>query len=117
MRHRVLQRRIAPTLTNVSLLRRRFINVSVTARSLEACGNAPENCVAECDAVWARDRQALYRECVAEAGDNCDAVNACTVQPGIPCDAACARLSQNAVMQRQIVSTSVMTFTSGSPSK
>ena len=62
--------------------------------SLAACGDVSPDCVDECDAVWPRDRYALYRECIAAADGNCDAVNACTVQPGIPCEAACARLAE-----------------------
>jgi hypothetical protein len=62
--------------------------------SLAACGVADENCVADCDANWPRDRHENLRACVTEAGDDCDAVNACALSPTIPCPDACARLAE-----------------------
>ena len=57
----------------------------------QACGDVEENCVAECNAQWPRDRHTLWRECVTAAADDCDAVSACTLSPTVPCAEACAR--------------------------
>ncbi|MBV71762.1 MAG: hypothetical protein CMH52_10520 [Myxococcales bacterium] len=59
-----------------------------------ACGEIEEDCVAACDQTWPRDRYQNLRECVANAADDCDAVNACELAPTIPCDSGCARLQE-----------------------
>ena len=59
-----------------------------------ACGEIEEDCVAQCDQNWPRDRHANWRQCVTDAGENCDAVNACGLTPSIPCPDACARLDE-----------------------
>jgi len=62
--------------------------------SLDGCGLGVENCVAQCDLDWPRDRHALYRECVANAADDCDAVAACALRPSVPCGPACERINE-----------------------
>jgi hypothetical protein len=58
-----------------------------------ACGEVEAAvCEAECDASFARARSTRWRACVAEAGDDCAAVAACTPPPLPPCDRACARV-------------------------
>lgn len=59
--------------------------------ALDGCGLGGPDCLPECDAQWPRDRHAAYRACVAEAGDDCEAIAACTIAPGAPCEAYCAR--------------------------
>ena len=55
---------------------------------LDACGLGFDGCEADCDAQWARDRHAAYRDCVA-AAPACGAVAACTIAPAPPCEAFC----------------------------
>lgn len=62
--------------------------------SLAGCGLAAEGCEETCDANWPRDRHALYRACVADAGEDCDAVSACALRPTVPCGAACERINE-----------------------
>jgi hypothetical protein len=57
---------------------------------LAQCGQGFDGCEADCDGVWARDRHAAYRECVATARD-CGAAAACQIAPGAPCAAYCER--------------------------
>ena len=62
--------------------------------ALDGCGLGAEDCVETCDESWPRDRHALYRECIAAAGDDCDAVGACALRPAVPCQAACERMGE-----------------------
>lgn len=59
---------------------------------LAGCELAADDCVDACDPVWQRDRQEAFRECVAGAGEDCEAMAACEVARPVPCDATCARL-------------------------
>ncbi|MEZ4469032.1 MAG: hypothetical protein R3F43_32520, partial [bacterium] len=58
--------------------------------ALDVCGLAEAECPDACEAVWARDRQAAARACVASAV-GCVAVGACLPAPGPPCEAYCDR--------------------------
>ncbi len=62
--------------------------------ALAGCELAAEDCVDACDPVWQRDRQEAFRECVSEAGEECDAMAACSVARPVPCGAACARQAE-----------------------
>ncbi len=58
-----------------------------------ACGAADAaTCEVECVAEFARGRATVWRDCVAGAGDDCAAIDACTPPEPPPCGRACARL-------------------------
>lgn len=60
--------------------------------ALDGCGLADADCLAACDADWARDRHADWRGCVADVGDDCAAMGACAPPPAAPCAAYCDRI-------------------------
>jgi hypothetical protein len=49
-------------------------------------------CETECEADFARIRATAWRDCVADAGPACDAIEACRPPEPPPCARACARL-------------------------
>ncbi len=67
--------------------------------AVDGCGGAPDGCVEDCAAGFARDRQIAWRACVKDAGDDCAAVDACTPPPALPCDRYCDKLSDCGVAE------------------
>lgn len=64
--------------------------------SLDGCGLPPgagdaAACVEACVANFAPERQQAWRGCVAEAGEDCEAMAACAPPTAPPCDLFCAR--------------------------
>ena len=56
--------------------------------SRSACGDIEDDCLAQCDTNWPRNRHAAWRACVEQANGDCDTVNAC-VLASVPCEEAC----------------------------
>ncbi|MFN3198280.1 MAG: hypothetical protein ACE366_07650 [Bradymonadia bacterium] len=64
--------------------------------ALDGCGLPPaagnaEGCIEACVEGFAPQRQQQWRACVAEAGDDCDAMAACTPPEPPACDVYCDR--------------------------
>ena len=60
--------------------------------TIAACGDGFDAgaCEIDCDASWPRDRHEAHRACIADAGEDCDAVDACSLAPDPPCELLCA---------------------------
>lgn len=59
--------------------------------ALDGCGLGDPACQATCDAEFFRARRIGYRDCVSDAGDDCEAVTACDLGEPIGCDLLCER--------------------------
>jgi hypothetical protein len=56
-------------------------------------------CAADCDAHFPRDRYEAWRQCVAAAGADCDAMAGCALAPALPCERMCQREADCGVLR------------------
>ena len=59
---------------------------------LDACGQEPADCEPQCVTNFLTSRHTEWRDCVADAGDNCGRVTECAPPPAVGCDELCGRL-------------------------